>query len=139
MGRFLLILVTRSVALSNTQYSLLLEKEGIFINLHREWISSLVRYKGAYQFNVEPKCHSSMFNKKDKDYTDAFGDHNDECEYFVNGIINNDKLFIQGLVFDFTFEVDFDLGRGQAFWLDRKLRTTKYPLFRKNRNRLHSF
>ena len=120
MGRFLLILVTRSIALSNTQYSLLLEKEGIFINLHREWISSLVRYKGAYQSPVEPKCHSVMFNRKDKDYTDAYGDHNDECEYFVNGIINNDKLFIQGLVFDFTFEVDFDLGRGQTMRPDRK-------------------
>ena len=122
MGRFLLILVTRSIALSNTQYSLLLEKEGIFINLHREWISSLVRYKGAWnaEWNLEPKCHSIMFNRKDKDYTDAYGNHNDECEYFVNGIINNDKLFIQGLVFDFTFEVDFDLGRGQTMRLDRK-------------------
>ena len=122
MGRFLLILVTRSVALSNTQYSLLLEKEGIFINLHREWISSLVRYNGAWNvaWKLEPKCHSVMFNRKDKDYTDAYGNHNDECEYFVNGIINNDKLFIQGLVFDFTFEVDFDLGRGQTMRLDRK-------------------
>ena len=117
LGRFLLILVTRSVALSNTQYSLLLEEEGIFINLHREWISSLVRYKGAYQSFVEPRCLSIMFNRKDKDYTDAVGDHNDECEYFVNGIINNDKLFIQGLVFDFTFEVDFDLGRGLKLWI----------------------
>ena len=122
MGRFLLILVTRSVTLSNTQYSLLLEKEGIFINLHREWISSLVRYKGAWNAasNLEPKCHSIMFNRKDKDYTDADGFDNDECEYFINGIINNDKLFIQGLVFDFTFEVDFDLGRGQTMRLDRK-------------------
>ena len=119
MGRFLLILVTRSIALSNTQYSLLLEKEGIFINLHREWISSLVRYKGAYESHVE-RCLSVMFNRKDRDYTDAVGIHNDECEYFVNGIINNDKLFIQGLVFDFTFEVDFDLGRGQTMRLDRK-------------------
>ena len=105
MGRFLLILVTRSVDLSNTQYSLLLEKEGIFISLQREWISSLVRYKG------EPKCFSALFNGKDTDYTDTFGIHNDECEYFVNGLINNDKLFIQGLVFDFTFEIDFDLER----------------------------
>ena len=107
MGRFLLILVTRSIALSNTQYSLLLEKEGIFINLHSEWIGSLVKYRGR------PKCISTLFDKgRDAYYTDAKGNNNDECEYFVNGIINNDKLFIQGLVFDFTFEVDFDLGRG---------------------------
>ena len=99
--------MTRSIALSNTQYTLLLEKEGIFINLHSEWIGSLVKYQSR------PKCLSTLFGKgRDPFYADADGNHNDECEYFVNGLINNDKLFIQGLVFDFTFEIDFDLGRG---------------------------
>ena len=108
LGRFLFILVTRSVALSNTQYSLLLEKEGIFINLHSEWIGSLVKY-GIRR----PKCFSTLCDGgKDSNYTDVFGINNDECEYFVNGIINNDKLFIQGMVFDFTFEIDFKFGTG---------------------------
>ena len=103
-----MILVTRSVALSNTQYSLLLEKEGIFIHLQSEWIGSLVKY-GARR----PQCFSTLFDKgKDGDYTDSIGINNDECEYFINGIINNDRLFIQGMVFDFTFEIDYLLGTG---------------------------
>ena len=43
--RLLLILVTRSRALSNTQYSLLLDAGGQFLTIGSEWIGSLVKYE----------------------------------------------------------------------------------------------
>lgn len=101
----MLILVTRSIALSNTQYSLLLEADGKFLTLASEWIGSLVRYE------ENSRCYSRLFSDNDLNYTDLLGNNNDECEYFGNGIINNDKIFIQNYVFDATFEIEFNFGR----------------------------
>ena len=108
LGRLLLILVTRSINLSNTLYSVLLEAEGKFLTLGREWIGSLVKYE-------EPSiCYSNLF-ANDLWYTGQSGQNNDECEYFGNGIINDEKLFIQNYVFDFTFEIEFDFGKDLKF------------------------
>ena len=99
-----MILVTRSITLSNTLYSVLLEAEGQFLTLGREWIGSLDKYKEV------SRCHSKLFAKDDLSYTDPYGVNNDECEYFVNGIINDDKIFILNYVFDFSFEVKLNFG-----------------------------
>ena len=107
LGRLLLVLATRSIVLSNTQYSLLLEEEGKFLTLGMEWIGSLVRYE------QQCLCYSVLMNFNDPDlsYTNEFGTNNDKCEYFVNAFINNDRLFLQNIVFDTTFEITFDLGK----------------------------
>ena len=104
MGRFLLILVTRSIALSNTLYSVLLETEGKFLTLGREWIGSLVKYE------QRSKCYSKLF-ADDRDYTDQKGFNNDECEYFGNGIVANEKIYLQSYVFDSLFEIKFQFGK----------------------------
>ena len=62
IGRLLLILVTRNIDLSNTQYSLLLEVEGKFLVLGSEWIGSLVKYK------KNSICFSNLFAKNDNYY-----------------------------------------------------------------------
>ena len=104
MGRLMLILMTRSIDLSNTQYSLLLEAGGKFLTLGSEWIGSLVKYK------ERSICYSKLFAQDDPFYTDQTGNNNDECEYFGNGIINNERFFIQNYVFDATFEIKFNFG-----------------------------
>ena len=96
--------MTRSIVLSNTQYSLLLEAEGLFFTLGSEWIGSVVKYEEI------PACLSEMFAPDDFYYTDKIGNNNDECEYFGNGIINNEKIFIQSYVFDSTFDIMFNFG-----------------------------
>ena len=105
LDKLLLILVTRSIELSNTLYSVLLEAEGKFLTLGREWIGSLHKYK------EESYCYSKLFAKDDPNYTDQQGVNNDECEYFGNGIINDDKILIANYVFDFLFEVKFHYGK----------------------------
>ena len=100
-----MILVTRSIILSNTLYSVSLEAEGQFLTLGREWIGSLDKYK------EKSFCYSKMFAQDDPDYTDQWRVNNDECEYFGNGIINNDKIFILNYVFDFSFKVEFNFGK----------------------------
>ena len=82
--RLLLILVTRSRALSNTQYSLLLDAGGQFLTLGSEWIGSLVKYED------KSVCFSKLFSQDDQFYTDTTENNNDECEYFGNGFINNE-------------------------------------------------
>lgn len=98
------ILVTRSLQLSNTLFSLLLENEGKFLTLGREWIGSLEKDKR------NSVCYSELFAKKDPYYTDPYGTYRQECGYFINGIINNDRLFIQNYIFDEILEVKFLLG-----------------------------
>ena len=105
MGRLLLIVVTRSIILSNTLYSVLLEAEGKFLTLGREWIGSLDKYE------KESICYSKLFAQDDPYYTDQVGINNDECEYFGNGIIYDDKIFISNYVFDSSFEVKFHFGK----------------------------
>lgn len=103
--RLILILVARSIVLSNTQYSLLLEAEGKFFTLGSEWIGSLVKYE------EKSGCYSRLFSQNDYFYTDHRGFNNDECEYFANALINNEKIFLQSYVFDITFEIKFDFGK----------------------------
>ena len=97
--------MTRSITLSNTLYSVLLEAEGKFLTLGREWIGSLVEYKS------ESKCYSKLFASDDLYYTDQKGFRNDECEYFGNVVLHDERIFVQNYVFDFTFEIEFDFGR----------------------------
>lgn len=105
----MLILVTRSIKLSNTQYSLLLNADGQYLTLGSEWIGSLVEYD-------QPSiCFSKLF-AEDPFYTNVNRINNDECEYFCNGIINNDQLFINNYVFDFIYEIKFHFG-GYPFFM----------------------
>ena len=101
----MLILVTRSIELSNMQYSLILEKEGKFFTLGNEWIGTLVKYK------QESRCYSGLYAPTDFAYSNEFGTNNDECEYFVNAFLNNDRIYLQNNVFDTTFEIFFDFGK----------------------------
>ena len=100
----MLIIVTRSIALSNMQYSLMLEKEGKFLPLGSEWIGSLVKY------DQESKCYSGLYAPYDLAYSNQFGTNNDECEYFINAFLNNDRIYLQNSVFDSTFEIFFNFG-----------------------------
>ena len=99
-----MIIVTRSVSLSNTLYSVLLEAEGKFLSLGQEWIGSLVRYE---QKSI---CFSKIF-ADDPFYTSPDGIKNDECEYFGHAIINDDRVYFQNFVFDVLFEIKYHFGR----------------------------
>ena len=92
--------------MSNTLYSVLLEKEGKFLTLGREWIGSLIEYER------KRRCFSRLFSQDDPNYTDQRGYNNDECEYFGHGFINDEKLFFQNSVFDVIFEIQFNFGEG---------------------------
>ena len=92
MDKLLLILVTRKITLSNTLYSVLLEAEGKFLTLGSEWIGLLNKYE------EKSICYSELFAKDDHSYTDQAGLNNDECEYFGNGIIYDEKIFISNYV-----------------------------------------
>ena len=91
LDRLLVVLVTRSIELSNTQYSVLLETDGRLITLSSEWIGSRVQY------HKRAVCFSTMLATDDFDYTDYYGYNKDECEYFVNGFAVNDKIYLQSL------------------------------------------
>ena len=110
LGRLLIVLVTRSIALSNTQYSLLLENEGRLVNLGSEWIGARVE---TMTVNRHRRwiCYSGMLAPDDIDFTDYWGYNNDECEYFINGFVTDDRIYLQSTVFETTFELemDFDL------------------------------
>ena len=82
-----------------------MEVEGQFITLAREWIGSLVNYE------EKTICYSEMFVEGDRFYTDLVGARKDECEYFVQGILNGERIFIQNTVFDTLFEIKFDYGK----------------------------
>ena len=102
LGRLLVVLVTRSILLSNTQYSLLLETDGRLLNLGSEWVGARVQYQ------KRAVCWSTMLALDDFEYTDILGVNNDECEYFVNGFLVNDRIYLQNFVFDSTFELKMD-------------------------------
>ena len=108
----MLILVTRSIVLSNMQYSLILEKEGKFFTLGNEWIGSLVKYE------QESRCYSGLYAPNDFAYSNPFGSNNDECEYFINAFLNNDRIYLQNVVFDTTFEIYFDFGEDLTVFKD---------------------
>ena len=123
----MVILVTRSIALSNTQYSLLLEAEGKFLILGSEWIGSLAKYK------QESRCYSKLYSDNDLNYTDILGVNNDECEYFCNGAIQNERFYIQSYVFDAAFEVKLDFERIEVDFVQQnateKMPVTSNPFF----------
>ena len=125
--KLLLILVTRSIVLSNTLYSLLLEAEGKFLTLGSEWIGSLVRYE------EKSVCFSRLFSRDDEFYTDQFGNNNDECEYFGNGIVFDENIYIQNFVFDATFEIQFNFEVIELDFVqqkaERKIHVTSNPFF----------
>ena len=99
-------LSTRSIELSNTLYSVLLKVEGAgWIRIGNEWIGSLVKYERS------SICFSKLFAVDAHFYTSQGGILNDECEYFGNGLINDERIFIQSYVFDATFEIDFNFGK----------------------------
>ena len=105
----MLIFVSRSIALSNTMYSILLEADGKFLTLGNEWIGSLVNYE-AKSF-----CYSQLFADDDPSYTNTGGLINDECEYFGNGFVSDERIFIQNYVFDFAFAIEFHFGKDYIY------------------------
>ena len=111
LGRLLIVLVTRSIALSNTQYSLLLENEGRLVNLGSEWIGAKIENLFRHYDNRRLTCYSGMLAPDDFDFTDYWGYNNDECEYFINGFVTDDRIYLQSTVFETTFELEmnFDL------------------------------
>ena len=127
VGRLMLLLVTRSVVLSNTLYSLLLEEKGKFIVLGSEWIGSLVNYE------EQSICFSRLISPDDLFYTDQDGNINDECEYFSNGVINNERFYIQNYVFDATFEIEFNFDLIELEFVQqkaaRKMHVMSNPFF----------
>jgi len=102
LGKFLVVLVTRSIELSNTQYSLLLENNGDLLNLGSEWIGARVQYK------KRANCFSEMLASEDFEYTDYWGYNNDKCEYFINAFVLKDRIYLQNYVFDTTFELEME-------------------------------
>ena len=116
LGRLILILVTRNIALSNSMYSVLLEAEGKFLTIGSEWIGSLVRYE------ERSICFSKLFASKDPFYTNqkSAGNNKDECEYFANGIINDDRIYFQNYVFDSTLEIEFDFANIELEFVQKK-------------------
>ncbi|CBY14965.1 unnamed protein product [Oikopleura dioica] len=127
LGRFLVVLVARSIELSNTQYSLLLENDGELLNLGSEWIGARIQYK------KRPNCFSEMLASEDFEYTDYWGYNNDECEYFINAFVSMDRIYLQSYIFDTTFELEmvFDNIELQYNQLDEnnKLHVTSNPRF----------
>ena len=99
-----MVLVTRSITLSNTLYSVLLEAEGQFLTIGRDWVGSLVKY------DQNALCFSTLFSEDDPFYTDQKGINNDECSYFANAIANTEKIYLQSSVFEFIFEIKFNFG-----------------------------
>ena len=76
------------------------------MTLGTEWIGSLIKYED------KAACYSGLFAPDDRFFTNVNGNDNDECEYFSNGILNNDRFFIQNYVFDTIFEIEFNFGTG---------------------------
>lgn len=93
--------MTRSIPLSNTLYSILLEADGKFLTLGREWIGALDKNQ------KESVCSSELFARDDPNYRDRKNYNKDECEYFGNAAVAEESIFIQNYVFDFSFEIKF--------------------------------
>ena len=127
LGKLVIVLVTRSIDLSNMQYSLLFEISGRLVNLGSEWIGARVQYQ------KKAICFSQMLALDDFGFTDYWGVNNDECEYFVNAFVVNDRIYLQNFVFDTTFELDFDFNNIQLqfYQLEEKsmLHVSSNPYF----------
>ncbi|CBY11768.1 unnamed protein product [Oikopleura dioica] len=126
LGRLLVVLVTRSIELSNMQYSLLLENEGELLNLGSEWIGARVKYQ------KKANCFSNML-ADDFEYTLYWGRNKDECEYFINAFVSKDRIYLQSYVFDTTFELQMEFEHIEVRYnqLDEnnKLHVTSNPYF----------
>ena len=126
LGRLLVVLVTRSIELSNMQYSLLLENEGELLNLGSEWIGARVKYQ------KKANCFSNML-ADDFEYTFYWGRNKDECEYFINAFVSKDRIYLQSYVFDTTFELEMEFEHIEVRYnqLDEnnKLHVTSNPYF----------
>ena len=127
LGRLLVVLVARSIELSNTQYSLLLENEGRLLNLGSEWIGARVQY------HKRAVCFSEMLASDDFEYTDYWGMYKDECEYFINAFASNDRIYLQSYVFDTTFELEMDFEnieiRYNQLYENNKIHVSSNPYF----------
>lgn len=114
--------------MSNTQYSLLLETtDGKLINLGSEWIGARVEYQ------KRAICFSEMIASEDFYYSDYWGTNNDECEYFINTFVCNDRIYLQSYVFDTTFELEMDFDHFELQYNqleeNHKLHVTTNPYF----------
>ena len=76
-----------------------------FLTIGNEWIGSLVNYEG------KALCYSKLFAEDDPFYTNLGGMINDECEYFGNGFVFEERIFIQNYVFDFAFAIELNFGK----------------------------
>lgn len=88
--------------------------EGQFFTVSREWIGSMIDYKNR------EICHSKLFVSDDRFYVDDNGYQKDECEYFVNGVVNQEQIFLQNTVFDTLFEITFHYGKEFKYFLTIK-------------------
>ena len=80
--------------------------------LGSEWIGSVVKYE------EKSPCVSELFAPDDPFYTDQTGINNDECEYFGNALVNNEKLYIMNYVFDACFEIEYNFGKDEFYSLN---------------------
>ena len=108
-----LIIISRSLLLTNTKASLLLSLHGQFIDLGSEWLGNIEKHR------AEEICYSAMLAKNDPFYNRP---NRHECGYFRNAFLINDRFFIQSLVFDVTFEIDFEFDLLELFY-ERKERS----------------
>ena len=127
LERLLFILVTRSILLSNTQYSLLLQTtEGRLLNLGSDWIGARVEYR------KKALCFSEMI-AADIEYTNLWGSNNDECEYYVNEFVYNDRIYLQNFVFDTAFELEMNFDKFELEFKqleeNQKMHVTSNPYF----------
>ena len=58
-----------------------------------------------YYYCDEQCCDEQEEHFDDLDF------NNDECEYFANGFIYDEKIFIQNYIFNTLFEIEFDFGK----------------------------
>ena len=82
-----------------------MEADGKFLSLGREWIGSLLKYE------EKSICYSKLFSQDDNNYVDLAGGNKDECEYFGNVIMNEEKILLQNYVFDTLFEIAYNFGK----------------------------
>ena len=97
--RLLFVIISRSRELSNVKYSLFLNLNSQLVDIGSEWMGNLAQYS---KYDL---CFSALFAMNDPFYNLP---GRDECEYFQNSFIVNDRIYIQSLIFDSTFEMDFD-------------------------------
>ena len=109
-NRLLFVIISRSRELSNVKYSLYLDRDNQLVHLGSEWIGNLAKY------SKNDICFSSLFASNDPFYNQP---GRDECEYFQNSFIVNDRIYIQSLIFESTFELDFDFDKLELVFVQK--------------------